>query len=89
MRGQLDLGCRVLSTGALSNRIAHGRFVAQGAPVTLAPNFPGSDHPHTIHGFGWLASWDVAHAGDAHARLTYMHHAGEWPWPLTRRRTLR
>jgi aldose 1-epimerase len=63
-----------------SNRIAHGRFSAQGQQVTLAPNFPGSDHPHTIHGFGWLAAWDVLQRGTNHAKLAYDHPAGEWPW---------
>lgn len=63
-----------------SNRIAHGRFAAQGHQVVLAPNFPGSDHPHTIHGFGWLAAWDVAQSNSSHAMLTYAHPAGEWPW---------
>jgi aldose 1-epimerase len=65
-----------------SNRIAHGRFVADGRAVALAPNFPGSDHPHTIHGFGWLAPWHVAQAGPGHARLTYAHSADAWPWPF-------
>lgn len=63
-----------------SNRIAHGRFTAQGREVVLAPNFPGSDHPHTIHGFGWLAAWEVAQRGTNHATLTYAYPAGEWPW---------
>ncbi|TCM21707.1 aldose 1-epimerase [Novosphingobium sp. PhB165] len=63
-----------------SNRIAHGRFRADSREVALAPNFPGSDHPHPLHGFGWLAAWDVVEASDFHAVLQHVHPAGEWPW---------
>ncbi len=63
-----------------SNRIAHGRFMAGGREVVLGRGFPGWDHPHTIHGFGWLARWDVTWQDASHARLVYTHRAGEWPW---------
>lgn len=63
-----------------SNRIAHGRFAAGERTVELAPNMPGNDHPHPLHGFGWLADWSVA-ASDGHsATLGYDHAAGAWPW---------
>lgn len=68
-----------------SNRIAWGRFMAGGREVVLAPNFPGGGHPHTIHGFGWLAPWAVAEVGEARATLSYDHAAGEWPWDFTAR----
>jgi aldose 1-epimerase len=66
-----------------SNRIAHGRFTADMREVVLAPNLPGADYPHTIHGFAWLAPWEVAESGPAHARLTYAHPADQWPWSFT------
>jgi aldose 1-epimerase len=74
----LDSACFPLVP--FSNRIAHGRFRFGGRQVALAPNFPGSDHPHPLHGFGWLAAWDVIEQGDAAAVLEYRHAAGEWLW---------
>jgi aldose 1-epimerase len=50
----LDAACFPLAP--FSNRIAHGRFRFGGREVALAPNFPDSDHPHPLHGFGWLAA---------------------------------
>lgn len=64
-----------------SNRIADGRFVADGLNVRLAPNLPGIDQPHAIHGFGWQAPWHVAEQSKAHAVLTHRYAPGEWPWP--------
>jgi aldose 1-epimerase len=53
----LDTACFPLAP--FSNRIAHGRFSFGGREVALAPNFPDSDHPHPLHGFGWLAAWET------------------------------
>lgn len=64
-----------------SNRIAHGRFTAHGRSVRLSPNFPGNDHPHPLHGFGWLTAWEVARATGEEAELVHRHAGGEWPWP--------
>lgn len=64
-----------------SNRIAFGRFQAHGREVQLAPNFPGSDHPHTLHGYGWLAPWTVEFRDDCSATLGHHYPGGEWPWP--------
>lgn len=63
-----------------SNRIAFGRFPAGDATVQLAPNFPQSDHPHTLHGFGWQLPWSVEERGTGHARLRHEYAAAEWPW---------
>lgn len=63
-----------------SNRIAQGRFRFAGKSVRLAPNFPGSDHPHALHGFGWLAQWRVDRAEAASARLVHDYPGGDWPW---------
>ncbi|HEX7856177.1 MAG TPA: aldose 1-epimerase [Sphingobium sp.] len=64
-----------------SNRIAWGRFRMGERDVALRPNFPGSDHPHVLHGFGWLAPWDVAEVAQNRAVLVHGYPGGEWPWP--------
>ena len=64
-----------------SNRIAFGRFQVEERPVRLAPNFPGTDHPHTLHGFGWLSQWQVTKADGSSATLEHEYPGGEWPWP--------
>lgn len=76
--GPLNSACFPLTP--FSNRIAEGRFVANGREVRLAPNFPGAFHPHPLHGFGWLKPWRVARADEASAALEYVHEANEWPW---------
>lgn len=63
-----------------SNRIAFGRFRHGAHEVALQPNFPGTDHPHALHGFGWLAPWQVARSDDRCAVLTHDYPGGEWPW---------
>lgn len=74
----LDTACFPLVP--FSNRVAHGRFQADARKIVLSPNFPGTDHPHTLHGFGWLTAWDVAETSPGHAVLRHDHPAGEWPW---------
>lgn len=68
-----------------SNRVAFGRFTVAGRKVALAPNFPDSDHPHPLHGFGWLAQWDVVALDERHAVLEHRYTGGEWPWPYVAR----
>lgn len=74
----LDVACFPLVP--FSNRIAHGRFAVGGVQVQLQPNLPGADHPHPLHGFGWLASWTVKTSDASSARLEHRHEAAEWPW---------
>lgn len=65
-----------------SNRIANGRFTFRGRAVALPRNF--GIHPHTIHGHGWQAPWDVLDATGARAVLRYRHGTGDgWPFPYT------
>ena len=69
-----------------SNRIAWGRFRWDGHDYALERNF--GDHPHTIHGVGWQAAWDVASVSATSAVLTLRHDAtGEqarrWPFAFT------
>lgn len=73
----LDVACFPLVP--FSNRIANGRFEAGGRAIGLRPNFPGSDHPHPLHGLGWLARWEVV-ARTPSLILRHRHAPGEWPW---------
>lgn len=71
-----------------SNRIAHGRFSAGGHQVQLKPNFPGSDHPHPLHGIGWLTQWQTVSTTSDATELEYHYREGEWPWPHVARQRL-
>ena len=64
-----------------ANRVAWGRFAVAGRAHALDLNF--GDHPHTIHGNGWMRAWQVVESGDAHALLALEHDGtptGEWPF---------
>lgn len=82
----LDVACFPLVP--FSNRIARGQFHFAGRDVRLAPNFPGSAHPHPLHGFGWLAPWTVAASNARSAELRHVHAGGEWPWSYSAAQTL-
>jgi aldose 1-epimerase len=60
------------------NRIRGGQFAFRGREVRLAPNMAGDPSP--LHGQGWLSAWGVQEQGEARARLSFSHSAGEWPW---------
>jgi aldose 1-epimerase len=60
------------------NRIRGGQFNFRGREVQLVPNMPGDPSP--LHGQGWLNAWEVEEASEDRAKLSYSHHAGEWPW---------
>lgn len=79
----LEMACFPLVP--FSNRIAFGKFAALGKTVQLSPNFPGSDHPHPLHGFGWLQPWTIVEVGPSRATLEHRHAPGEWPWPYRAR----
>lgn len=83
----LDAACFPLVP--FSNRIANGRFEFDGEVVQLAPNFPGRDHPHPLHGFGWVSAWDVVSANASSAELEHSYPGGEWPWPYVARQSIR
>ena len=84
-RSVLDTACFPLVP--FSNRIAHGRFFTPDHAVSLAPNLPDSDHPHVLHGFGWLAEWQAGEVTAASATLHHQHPAGAWPWPYAAQQT--
>ena len=82
----LDSSCFPLVP--FSNRIAFGRLDWMGHAVELVPNMPGSDHPHVLHGFGWLVPWvPVEHDGQS-AILEHRHAADAWPWSYAARQHL-
>lgn len=67
-----------------SNRIAQGRFRFQGQQVALEKNF--GDHPHPLHGNGWLSAWEVTAQKPESLTLSLHHPATgrsfeHWPWP--------
>src|SRR5947209_7338157 len=78
-RSVLEAACFPLVP--FSNRIAYGRFKAGERQVRLSANFPGVDHLHPLHGFGWLAAWTPVSTGPMHAILRHSYESGEWPWP--------
>jgi aldose 1-epimerase len=66
-----------------ANRIAWGRFSLDGKAYALDRNF--GDHPHTIHGNGWMHAWTVVQAAGRTASLSFDHDpagsgAREWPF---------
>ena len=62
------------------NRIAHGRFTFADREIALARNF--GEHPHPLHGKGWLRAWRVVRADAASVLLEDDYDGlGDWPWP--------
>ena len=69
-----------------ANRVAWGRFEFEGKQYQLRLNF--GDHPHTIHGNGWMRSWRVEEETATSARLVLDYAppehgedgASEWPF---------
>jgi aldose 1-epimerase len=74
----LDMACYPLVP--FSNRIRDGRFIAHGREIRLKPNFPGSDHPHTLHGQGWLAAWHVVEYAADRVTIAFDYQPDDWPW---------
>lgn len=71
-----DLACFPMLPFA--NRIRDGRFTFASQSIRLPRNF--GEHPHTIHGHGWQAPWDIVEATSDSARLRFRHTADTWPW---------
>jgi aldose 1-epimerase len=64
-----------------SNRIAFGRFSADGRNVVLPRNHPADpDHPHALHGLAWHLPWTLATATPTSCHLRLDVPAGAWPW---------
>jgi len=86
-KGPLALGCFALSP--FSGRIAKGRFGGKHGDVSLPRNHPSDpDHLHALHGFDWLAPFEVLEASATHAALYRLHTPDEWPWAYESRQLL-
>ncbi|MFT3727930.1 MAG: hypothetical protein QM759_08920 [Terricaulis sp.] len=83
--GPLNSACFPLAP--FSNRIAKGRFRANGENVQLAPTFAEAEPCHALHGYGWLASWRVLRQSRTDAELVFVHEAREWPWAFEARQS--
>jgi len=61
------------------NRIRDGRFRFAGREIALPANFP--PEPHSLHGLGWQAPWELTRAAGFKASLAHRcDGAGPWPW---------
>lgn len=60
-----------------SNRIRDARFSFEGRDYSLARNF--GESPHSIHGHGWQARWQLVEQDSGSLTLAYDHDAGDWP----------
>jgi len=70
-----------------ANRIDNGRFRHAGVDHVLPRNF--GDHPHSIHGIGWLRPWRVVTHDASSVRLEHRHDGGDaWPWPYRAEQTV-
>ena len=67
------------------NRIRVGRFSFQGQQVQLPLN--AEPQPHSLHGHGWQAEWQVVTVSTGQLTLEYQHQADAWPWPYRVRQT--
>ena len=61
-----------------ANRIENGVLKLDNREVRLQRNM--GDHPHTIHGHGWLVPWRVESLSSNLATLAYDYKPGDWPW---------
>ncbi len=70
-----------------SNRIRNGRFHFADREIALPLNF--ADHPHSIHGHGWQAPWQIADQGADRLDLVNRHAADAWPFEYEARQSFR
>jgi aldose 1-epimerase len=62
-----------------SNRVAHAQLVWNGTSHPLVKNFAGEEH--SIHGVGWLRTWQVLEHSDDFCMLS-LEHAADKAWPF-------
>ncbi|TMM46254.1 aldose 1-epimerase [Qipengyuania marisflavi] len=74
------LGSSCFPLVPFSNRIAGSRFAFSDTSVQLQPNHPEEAGEPVLHGFGWVASWDIVEAESDRAVLRLEHSADQWPW---------
>jgi len=63
-----------------SNRLGYRRFRWKGQDYTTQPNF-GDDTPHSLHGIGWLRTWEIE-SSSAHEVVLHHRHDGDTDWPF-------
>ena len=62
-----------------SNRLGYRHFRWKGHEYTTQPNF--EDNPHSVHGVGWLRSWEIVSSSTVEVVLRYRHTAdAHWPF---------
>jgi len=62
------------------NRIRDGRFRFAEQAYQLPLNF--GDHPHSIHGVAWQASWHAIEITAEKAVIELDYRSGDWPFPF-------
>lgn len=82
--GNPDDDFEILSTGGFclvpfSNRIEDGVFDYGGQTAKLGLTHKNI-RPHPIHGFGWIAPWDIIETDAQSVTLRHDLPAGDWPW---------
>lgn len=63
-----------------SNRISRGVFAFAGRERTIPPNCPKADAVNPLHGYGWLAAWEVEEVGSQSIRISHEYDGESWPW---------
>jgi aldose 1-epimerase len=62
-----------------SNRLGYRHFRWKGHEYTTRANF--EDNPHSLHGVGWLRSWEIVSSSTVEVVLRYRHAAdADWPF---------
>jgi aldose 1-epimerase len=64
-----------------ANRIENGLLRFGGEEIRLPPNM--GDHPHPLHGHGWLENWRIASCSASAVVLAFDHARDTWPWAYT------
>jgi aldose 1-epimerase len=71
-----------------ANRIADGMLRAGNRQWRLPRNF--GEHPHPLHGTGWLNAWTLTQRVAQGVDLTLVHQPdAAWPWPFTAKQRIR
>jgi aldose 1-epimerase len=64
-----------------ANRIENGCLRFGGSEIRLKPNL--GNHPHPLHGHGWLEDWRMVSCTQTSAVFAFDHEKDEWPWAYT------
>lgn len=62
-----------------SNRLGYRRFRWKGHDHTTLANY--GDHPHSVHGVGWMRPWEIVSSSALEVVLRYRHTPdADWPF---------